>query len=351
MRVLTTIAKKKRTVITVILLDKLRFEKQKFRPRCLHQGRTKAGAELAMTGSADENPIHRSGSAHFFTRSLSRPPSPAPLAEQKVNFCLTAYAVSGIYGYSGIRVTGAASPVLPPCLRSPPSRRPRPNAWWIRNRIGDGTTAGGEGSARALGRSRPQCVLSQRTVLTSEPVPTLRPTTSNTPIAFDVMPNGAPGSTSIAWVDISDADCYASTAPVNFLHLAANSTALQIASSSLYGGTGKPLTFLYGSMEIFRLNSVRLGVGVGGNAFASPFIVSTNAAALPAGVGEPARAIRLRRWRRATRADRWVGNNPVLDLRAANGTAASPSALTSGTTIGQVNFDGYNGSASTSGPR
>jgi hypothetical protein len=72
MRVLTTIAKKKRTVITVILLDKLRFEKQKFRPRCLHQGRTKAGAELAMTGSADENPIHRSGSAHFFTRSLSR---------------------------------------------------------------------------------------------------------------------------------------------------------------------------------------------------------------------------------------------------------------------------------------
>jgi len=69
-RVLTTIAKKKHTVITVILLDKLRFEKQKFRPRFLHQGRTKAGAELAMTGNADENPIHRSGSAHFLRVAL-----------------------------------------------------------------------------------------------------------------------------------------------------------------------------------------------------------------------------------------------------------------------------------------
>jgi hypothetical protein len=71
MRVLTTIAKKKHTVITLIVLDKLRFEKQKLRPRFIHQGRPKAGAELAMTGSADGNPIHRSGSAHFFTRSLS----------------------------------------------------------------------------------------------------------------------------------------------------------------------------------------------------------------------------------------------------------------------------------------
>lgn len=220
--------------------------------------------------------------------------------------------------------------------------------------VGDGSTAGGWPAAKlsegqwTVSTGVMQCVLSQRTAITSEPVPTLRPATSNTPIAFDVMPNGAPGVTAIAWVDICDADCYASTsAPVNFLHLAANSTALQIASSSLYGGTGKPLTFLYGATEIFRYNATGLGVGVGGNAFNSPFTVSTNAAALPAFIGVTTPLAQF------GAVDSGVprvlidgfGNNPVLDLRAANGTAASPSALTSGTTIGQVNFDGYNGSA------
>jgi hypothetical protein len=220
--------------------------------------------------------------------------------------------------------------------------------------VGDGSTANGWPLAKlsegawTVSTGIMQCVLSQRTVITSEPVPTLRPTAANMQIALDVMPNGAPGGSAIAWVDICDADCYASTStPVNFLHLAANSTALQIASSSLYGGTGKPLTFVYGSTEIFRLNSVGLGVGVGGNAFHSPFTVSTNAAALPAGVGVTTPLAQF------GAVDGGVprvlidgfGNNPVLDLRAANGTAASPTALTTGTTIGQVNFDGYNGSA------
>jgi hypothetical protein len=110
--------------------------------------------------------------------------------------------------------------------------------------VGDRTTAGGE-DQRGAGRSRPQCVFSQRTALTT---------------------------------------------PVNFLHLAANSTALQIASSSLYGGTGKPLTFLYGSMEICRLNSVGLGVSVGGNAFASPFTVSTTRPRCPRGLEQRPRS-------------------------------------------------------------
>jgi hypothetical protein len=77
-------------------------------------------------------------------------------------------------------------------------------------------------------------------------------------------------------------------------------------------------------MEVFRLNSV--GLGVGGHVFASPFAVSNDSAALPAGVGATTPLTQF------GCVDGGVprvlidgfGNNPVLDLRASNGTAPSP---------------------------
>ena len=109
--------------------------------------------------------------------------------------------------------------------------------------VGDGSTANGWPLAKlsegawTVSTGVMQCVLSQRTAITSEPVPTLRPTTANTPIALDIMPNGSPGGTGIAWNDICDADVLNNTStPVNFLHLAANSTTLEVGSASLYGG-------------------------------------------------------------------------------------------------------------------
>ena len=154
--------------------------------------------------------------------------------------------------------------------------------------VGDGSTANGWPLAKlsegawTVSTGNMQCVLSQRTAITNQPVPTFRPTTANTPIALDIMPNGAPSGTELAWHDICDADVYNSTStPVNFLHLSANSTTLEVGSASLYGGTGKPLIFTYVGVEKFRLNATGLGVGVSGNAFNSPFTVSTNVAALP----------------------------------------------------------------------
>ena len=78
--------------------------------------------------------------------------------------------------------------------------------------VGDGSTANGWPLAKlsegawTVSTGIMQCVLSQRTAITSEPVPTLRPTTANTAIALDIMPNGSPGGTGIAWHDICDAD-------------------------------------------------------------------------------------------------------------------------------------------------
>jgi hypothetical protein len=220
--------------------------------------------------------------------------------------------------------------------------------------VGDGSTANGWPLAKlsegawTVSTGVMQCVLSQRTAITSEPVPTLRPTTANTPIALDIMPNGSPGGTGIAWHDICDADVLNNTStPVNFLHLAANSTTLEVGSASLYGGTGKPLIFTYGGTEKFRLNANGLGIGVGGNAFHSPLTISLNVSPLPAWAGP---ATPLVQFAGADGVTSHVlfdgfGNNPVIDFRSANGTAAAPTAVTTGMTIGQMNFDGYNGSA------
>ena len=255
--------------------------------------------------------------------------APAPPAEQKVNFCLTAYAVSGIYVYSGIRVTGGAGSVLQIAALKPAAECVVDTT---NNRIcvGDRTTAGGEDQRGG------RMVSTAMRVLAADGAhqrggPDLAADDVAQADRIRRHAERRPGSTSIAWVDICDADCYASTTPVNFLRLAANSTALQIASSSLYSGNGK---------------TAHVPVRLDGN--------------LPPQLGRPRRrwqCVRLavRRLDQRGRAgglelaqfgrvDGGVprvlidgfGNTPVLDLGAVNGTAA---------TGGQVNYDGYNGSA------
>jgi hypothetical protein len=219
--------------------------------------------------------------------------------------------------------------------------------------VGDGSTANGWPLAKlsegawTVSTGVMQSVLSQRAAITSQPVPTLRPTTANTVIAFDVMPSGAPSGNEYAWVDICDADCFNNTSTAtNFLHLSANPTTLEVGSASLYGGAGKPLIFTYGGTEKFRLNAIGLGVGVNGNTSFSPLTVSTNAAALPvfAGFTHVVHVGAVDGGISGILIDAF-GNNNQLDQRTANGTAAAPTALTIDQTIGQQNFHGYNGSA------
>ncbi len=217
--------------------------------------------------------------------------------------------------------------------------------------VGDGSTANGWPLAKlsegawTVSTGIMQCVLSQRTAITSEPVPTLRPTTANTAIALDIMPNGSPGGTGIAWHDICDADVLNNTStPVNFLHLAANSTTLEVGSASLYGGTGKPLIFTYGGAEKFRLNANGLGIGVGSNAYVAPLTVSNNTAALPTPPNGTVLVLGAADTKTTFLQLYSFGNNGEIDFRTAGGTCASPSALSSGATMGQFNSFGYNGS-------
>ena len=217
--------------------------------------------------------------------------------------------------------------------------------------VGDGSTANGWPLAKlsegawTVSTGVMQCVLSQRTAITSEPVPTLRPTTANTPIALDIMPNGSPGGTGIAWHDICDADVLNNTStPVNFLHLAANSTTLEVGSASLYGGTGKPLIFTYGGTEKFRLNANGLGIGVGSNAYVASLTVSNNTAALPTPPNGTVLVLGAADTKTTFLQLYSFGNNGEIDFRTAGGTCASPSALSSGATMGQFNSFGYNGS-------
>jgi Major tropism determinant N-terminal domain len=217
--------------------------------------------------------------------------------------------------------------------------------------VGDGSTANGWPLAKlsegawTVSTGIMQCVLSQRTAITSEPVPTLRPTTANTAIALDIMPNGSPGGAGIAWHDICDADVLNNTStPVNFLHLAANSTTLEVGSASLYGGTGKPLIFTYGGTEKFRLNANGLGIGVGSNAYVAPLTVSNNTAALPTPPNGTVVVLGAADTKTTFLQLYSFGNNGEIDFRTAGGTCASPSALSSGATMGQFNSFGYNGS-------
>lgn len=217
--------------------------------------------------------------------------------------------------------------------------------------VGDGSTANGWPLAKlsegawTVSTGVMQCVLSQRTAITSEPVPTLRPTTANTPIALDIMPNGSPGGAEIAWHDICDADVFNNTSTaVNYLHLSANSTTLEVGSASLYGGTGKPLIFTYGGTEKFRLNANGLGIGVGSNAYVAPLTVSNNAAALPTPPNGTVLVLGAADTETTFLQLYSFGNNGEVDFRTAGGTCASPTALASGATMGQFNSFGYNGS-------
>lgn len=106
--------------------------------------------------------------------------------------------------------------------------------------------------------------LQQRSGITTYGVPSLRSVATNQPVAFDVMPNGAPTDTGsgLSWVDVCDADILSANNPVGYLHLSARDTKHEISAKALYGGTLKPLTIGVGSTEGIRIttdNDVLLG--------------------------------------------------------------------------------------------
>lgn len=79
----------------------------------------------------------------------------------------------------------------------------------------------------------------------SFPVPTLRATTATTNTALDIMPNGAAtnsGNNGICWIDVCNADCYASSsAPVGTVRMSAYSSFGIVSTEAFNGATAMDL--------------------------------------------------------------------------------------------------------------
>ncbi|MGO4763806.1 tail fiber domain-containing protein [Cupriavidus sp. 2KB_3] len=85
-----------------------------------------------------------------------------------------------------------------------------------------------------------------RSVVTTYPVPTIRPTTTNTTLALDLMPNGTPSESAgngYAWFDVCNADVKDNNNAVYGARVAATSTGAFYTSFSYNGAAAKPVAF------------------------------------------------------------------------------------------------------------
>lgn len=87
--------------------------------------------------------------------------------------------------------------------------------------------------------------LSMRTALTGFPVPTFRPSTANTVLALDLMPNGSPAQfldNGYTWLDACDTDILSTTGiPVTCARVGIRSDRVEFGARYFDGGTAKPV--------------------------------------------------------------------------------------------------------------
>lgn len=93
--------------------------------------------------------------------------------------------------------------------------------------------------------------LSVRDALTTFPVPTLRPTTVNTGLAFDIMPNGAPGNSgdaplSVCWFDVCNADTLSGAHAVATARVGCGTSYSEFGSYAFSGATLNSLVLTMG---------------------------------------------------------------------------------------------------------
>jgi len=89
------------------------------------------------------------------------------------------------------------------------------------------------------------------------PIPTIKPTSANKNVAFDIMPTGSPGDYSdngIAWIDVCDADVSAGSGNVGAARIGITSVAVQFGSRA-FGTTAKPVHFIVNSDTRMQLNT------------------------------------------------------------------------------------------------
>lgn len=102
-----------------------------------------------------------------------------------------------------------------------------------------------------------------RSVITTFPVPTFRPTTVTTVMAVDIMPNGSPAENfdnGTAWLDVCYQDVRDNNNPVNATRIGATSTAHVIGGVEYNGATAR-------NVEIRVGGSNKWGYAASGGAF------------------------------------------------------------------------------------
>lgn|SRR5574337_410601 len=120
-------------------------------------------------------------------------------------------------------------------------------------RVGIGTTSPAKtlhvaGIIRTGETSARSYELGTRDALTTFPVPSIRPSTANTVIALDIMPNGTPaeyGNNGVAWVDVCYQDCLVgSPAAVDAARVGITSTYAEFGTRAFGSATVKPIYFM-----------------------------------------------------------------------------------------------------------
>ena len=100
--------------------------------------------------------------------------------------------------------------------------------------------------------------LSVRDALTTFPVPAFRPTTVNTGLALDLMPNGAPGNSGVAplsvcWFDVCNADTLDGAHAVATARVGCGTALSEFGSYAFTGATLNPLALTMGGTIAMNL--------------------------------------------------------------------------------------------------
>ena len=100
--------------------------------------------------------------------------------------------------------------------------------------------------------------LSTRNALTTFPVVVMRPTTVNTGLAFDLMPNGAPGNNgnapfSVCWFDVCNADTLVGATKVATARVGCGTSLSEFGSYAFSGATLNPLALTMGGKIAMNL--------------------------------------------------------------------------------------------------
>lgn len=108
-----------------------------------------------------------------------------------------------------------------------------------------------EATARSWG-------VSTRTGITTFPVPSFRPTQSNSVIALDIMPNWTPSespSNWYAWIDVCDADILTGSPATQFARFGMRSDAMEIGTKQINGGAVRPIDITINSSTVGYITS------------------------------------------------------------------------------------------------